>query len=73
MGFFYGLLFGIFDVEDQRGNKLDIKLIKEEFYCIPIAGLLGFFGGTINEYLRMKGDFLPFTFVKLDDPFNEEI
>jgi hypothetical protein len=85
----------LFDVEDARGSRLDIKLIREEYYCLPIAGvtynlyfnkrilfimqfiflnkLLGLCGGMINEFLRIRGDFSPFTFQKLEDPFNDEI
>jgi hypothetical protein len=46
----------------------------EEYFCIPIAGVLGFFGGIINEFIRMRGDYLPLAFGKpIDDPFNQEI
>ncbi len=56
------MIFGIFDVEDAHGRKLDIKLLEEEYFCIPIAGFLGLIGGFMNEYFRMRGDYLPFTF-----------
>ena len=57
---FYGLIFGFFDVEDAKSNILELKLIVDEYYCLPIAGFLGFIGGIVNEYLRMKGDFFMF-------------
>lgn len=41
---------------------------------MPIVGLLGLFGGFINEYLRLKGDkYMPYTFEAVKDPFTEEI
>lgn len=74
MGLYYGLCFGIFDLEDKRGFKLDLYLIKEEFYCMPIAGTLGFLGGIINELFRIKSEYNPFTFSRVDqDPFSSEI
>jgi len=51
------MVFGIFDVEDARGNLLDIRLLKEEYYCLPLAGFLGLAGGAINEILRTRGSF----------------
>jgi hypothetical protein len=38
------------------------KLMIEEHYCMPIAGLLGFVGGSINEYLRIRGHLEDFKF-----------
>ncbi|EAR95916.2 membrane protein, putative (macronuclear) [Tetrahymena thermophila SB210] len=73
MGLFYGIIFSIFDLEDQRGAKLDSQLIQDEYYCIPIASILGFVGGFINELLRIRGDYLPIIFTRQEDPFNEEI
>ncbi len=57
IGGFFGMIFGLFDVEDARGNLLDLRLLKEEYYCIPVAALLGGIGGAINEILRTKGAF----------------
>lgn len=53
--------------------RLERKLMVEERMCMPIAAFLGSIGGFINEYLRIKGNFKPFTFEKVDDPFTEEI
>ena len=51
------------DLEDIRNfYKLERKLIAEEKICIPLAILLGFFGGIINEYLRIYDNLTPFTF-----------
>jgi len=41
----------------------------EEHYCMPIAGFLGFIGGLINEYLRIRGNFTYFKFEEVNDPF----
>lgn len=62
-------------IQDIRNfNKLESKLIYEEKLCMPIVGLLGLFGGFINEYLRLKGDkYMPYTFEAVKDPFTEEI
>ncbi|KAL4475454.1 hypothetical protein ABPG72_022089 [Tetrahymena utriculariae] len=73
MGLFYGIIFSIFDLEDQRGAKLDSQLIQDEYYCIPIASTLGFVGGFMNELLRIRGDYLPIIFTRQEDPFNQEI
>lgn len=46
----------------------------EEKLCMPIVALLGLIGGSLNEFLRLKGDkFMPFTFEAVKDPFTEEI
>lgn len=54
MGWIYGLIFGLMDVEDAGRWEFQGKLLIEEKICMPIAGLLGFFGGFINEYLRIR-------------------
>ena len=40
---------------------------------MPIAALLGFIGGAINEVLRISGNFTNFKFETVNDPFQEEI
>lgn len=54
MGLFYGLVFGVFDVEDSTPYDLQINLIQDEYSCLPVAAGLGWLGGCINEYLRYK-------------------
>jgi hypothetical protein len=54
LGVFYGLIFGIYDVEDSTMENLNLNLISEEYKCIPIACVLGFIEGVINEFLRIK-------------------
>ncbi len=61
MGSLYGFVFGLMDIEDYYMTKLEIKLIQEEYYCIPIAAILGFLCGVLNEFLRVKGTYTPFT------------
>lgn len=61
MGSLYGFVFGLMDIEDYYMTKLEIKLIQEEYYCIPIAAILGFAAGVLNEFLRVKGSYIPFT------------
>jgi hypothetical protein len=36
---------------------------------MPIAILLGFLGGTINEFIRIIGNFASFKFERVIDPF----
>lgn len=54
MGSLYGFIFGLFDVEDAKRFEFQAKLLHEEFICLPIAAVLGFIGGVVNEYLRIK-------------------
>ena len=54
MGFLYGFIFGLLDVEDAKRFEFQAKLLHEEFICLPIAAFLGFLGGVVNEYLRIK-------------------
>lgn len=72
LGLIYGLIFGLLDVEDSKRFELQPNLVHEEYACVPFAGVLGFVGGLVNEYLRIRGNkFAAFQPVK--DPFNEEI
>ena len=75
LGFIYGLMFGIMDIEDIKNyHKLERKLLLEEQICTPIACLIGLIAGFINEYLRLKGSlYMPYTFENVIDPFTEEI
>ena len=75
LGFIYGLMFGIMDIEDIKNyHRLERKLLLEEQICTPIACLIGLIAGFINEYLRLKGSlYMPYTFEHVIDPFTEEI
>jgi len=55
MGFTYGLIFGLLDVEDASMYKLSILALKQESFCYPIGLVLGFFAGLINEFIRERG------------------
>ena len=41
MGACFGMIFGLMDVEDQRGLQLRDALIEDEEYCIPVGIILG--------------------------------
>ena len=45
MGIAFGLIFGLFDVEDESFYTLRLALLKEENYCYPIGLILGGVGG----------------------------
>ncbi|KRW99065.1 hypothetical protein PPERSA_11666 [Pseudocohnilembus persalinus] len=66
LGMYYGFCFGIFDIEGEVGIKRDFKLIQEQSFCLPVACAFGFFGGALNEILRIKGNFRILKFKKID-------
>lgn len=51
MGACFGMVFGLMDVEDQRGLQLRDALIEDEEYCIPIGVVLGGVAGIYNQVL----------------------
>ena len=51
-GLFYGLVFGLMDIEDDRWWSIQKDFFYEEWICIPIGGALGIIGGIANEVLR---------------------
>lgn len=55
MGFVFGLIFGIMDVEDKHGWALRNALIHEEHYCLPVGLLIGGIAGYFNSVLRGDG------------------
>ena len=55
MGFLYGILFGIMDVEDASIFKMKVVAMKDQKYCYPIGIILGFIGGFLNQYMRENG------------------
>jgi hypothetical protein len=55
MGAAFGLIFGLRDVEDQRGLALRDALIQEEKHCVPIGATLGGGAGIVN-YLLMASN-----------------
>lgn len=69
MGFLYGFIFGILDLEDANLYKLAILAMKEESYCYPIGIILGGIAGFLNEIMRERGGEL----VPTDNKFSQEI
>lgn len=55
-GCIFGTIFGIMDVEDEVSYQLGLALKREESYCYPIGGVLGFAGGVWNEYARARAE-----------------
>lgn len=51
-GLFYGLIFGLMDIEDDRYWKMKKDFFCEERLCVPIGILGGFASGFCNELLR---------------------
>lgn len=72
LGMIYGFIFGFLDVEDSKRFELQPNLIHEEYACVPFAAVIGFVGGLVNEYLRIRG-IQHVSFKPVKDPFNEEI
>lgn len=52
MGATFGMIFGLMDVEDQRGLDLRDTLIYEEEHCIPVGVLMGGFAGLWTFLLQ---------------------
>ena len=52
MGLLYGFIFGWMDIEDADQYTLELKLMKDENYCMHIGIFLGGLGGFINEFFR---------------------
>jgi hypothetical protein len=53
MGFLFGLIFGIMDMEDQSIRYIRDMLIKDEMYCLPIGvvcgAMMGLFATLIDN------------------------
>ncbi|KAH0477225.1 MAG: uncharacterized protein KVP18_000857 [Porospora cf. gigantea A] len=52
MGGLFGLIFGLFDVEDEFSYQVRLAMMKETKLCYPIGIILGGGAGFTNEYLR---------------------
>lgn len=55
MGFLYGLIFGILDIEDATKYKLAMLALKQESYSYPIGLILGMLSGIASEIMRQNG------------------
>jgi len=51
MGFIFGLIFGLLDVEDEKLINLKVALMREESICYPIGLVLGGIASVANQYL----------------------
>ena len=51
-GLFYGMIFGLMDLEEDRFWQLKKDFFYEERLCVPIGVLSGFATGFCNELLR---------------------
>jgi len=56
MGFIFGLVFGLLDVEDADVAHLKVALLRDESICYPIGGILGGIASAINQYLREENE-----------------
>ena len=54
MGAIYGFVFGMLDVEDQKGYRLQLQLMREEKFCFPVGGGLGAVAGFLILKLRRR-------------------
>jgi len=51
-GMFYGLIFGLMDLEDDNYSSIKNDFFYETRLCVPIGMLSGFVAGFLNEVLR---------------------
>lgn len=53
LGFLFGFVFGVVDIEDYRGAAMRRILWDDELYfCYPVGLLVGGAAGYLNEVLR---------------------
>ena len=52
MGFLYGVIFAVLDVEDATSKNFVYLIVKDFRLSLPIGCVLGFFGGCYNEFHR---------------------
>jgi len=73
MGFVFGLVFGLLDVEDEQISHLRMALLREESICYPIGAAVGGIATVINQWLREKNQetlaFNPLHDEDLDEDF----
>lgn len=55
MGFLYGIIFGILDIQDADIFRMKVVAMKDQRYCYPIGIGLGFIIGFLNQYMRENG------------------
>uniref|UniRef100_A0A7S2XBQ2 Transmembrane protein n=1 Tax=Lotharella oceanica TaxID=641309 RepID=A0A7S2XBQ2_9EUKA len=54
LGFLFGLVFGLLDVEDADYVNLRGALLQQERVCYPIGAVISAGAAAINQYLREK-------------------
>ncbi|GAB5353825.1 hypothetical protein AAMO2058_000067200 [Amorphochlora amoebiformis] len=54
MGFLFGLVFGLMDVEDKQFGELREALTHEQRLCYPIGIIVSAAAAAANQYLREK-------------------
>jgi len=52
MGFLFGLVFGLLDIEDSVTANLKLALLRDERICYPIGAVIGGTASAINQYIR---------------------
>merc|ERR1712217_218325 len=72
MGVVFGFMFGLLDLEDERGYHIRMALMREERYCLPMGLILGGLSGFGNEYYRQKDDYTCYTGLSQTE-FDEDI
>jgi len=67
MGFLFGLVFGLLDIEDETLTHLKMALMREESICYPIGAVVGGTASAINQYLRDQSQDYPFNPIQDDE------
>ncbi len=72
MGFVFGFVFGLLDVEDEKLSNLKIALMREESICYPIGMVLGGASAAYNQYLRGTKNVQHYDPVASDDTMTDQ-
>jgi hypothetical protein len=72
MGFSFGLIFGLLDVEDEQLASLRVALLREQSICYPIGAALGGLAAMANQYLRDQNNEYKFDPLDSNDLDDEE-
>jgi len=52
MGFIFGLVFGLLDIEDEQISHIKVALLREERICYPIGAIMGGVAAVWNQHMR---------------------
>jgi hypothetical protein len=72
LGFLFGFVFGVLDVEDAQLSRLRIELMRDESIVYPIGAIVGGVATAYNQYLREKNDTTRYDYLNdrdLDEEF----